>query len=128
MRRMKCRDCNHAWTQFNTYEEIIEEKRKPSRLAEEAIIDILTSTESNGELAKKWKCNRGTPSLIRLGKIHASVAPDIPRMRPGANCKKCVHWIKSRTMLNFVCGLEIPESLREGPTFARLCIAYTEPN
>ena len=105
-----------------------EKKKRPSVLTEEAIIDMLTSTASNNELARKWKCNRNTPSLIRLGRIHASVAPDLPRLKPRANCKKCIQWIKSHVSLTFVCGLEIPESTHEGPTFARLCAFYIEHN
>jgi hypothetical protein len=94
---------------------------RPPSIPDEAVIDILTSSESNVALARKWGYHRNVPSLIRTGRCYASVAPEIIRRQPKASCNACVHWSATREC----CDLGVPECAHEGDRFARLCPTFT---
>lgn len=92
-----------------------------STLSEDAIRLILTSTASHGTLAKQLGIHRSAVSQIRLGRIHAHIAPDLPRWVSNLNCAMCLHWEASRS----TCGLDFPDPHAEGLHFARDCACFT---
>lgn len=88
------------------------------RFNEEQIVEILSSTLSDGQLAKQFNISRSGLAQIRTGLTYASVRPDIPR-RGTKTCFKCLHWHKH------ACSLEFPDPKEEGVRFASLCSSFT---
>jgi DNA-binding XRE family transcriptional regulator len=94
---------------------------RPGCLDEPTIRRILTSEASHGVLARELGVNRTTISQIRLGKIHANVATDLPRWRPSLSCSMCIHWDTT----NKACSLDLPDPAIEGLRFARDCACFS---
>lgn len=89
-----------------------------SHLSESQVREILTSPASHSILGKQFGLHRTTISLIRLGKIHRHIAPDIPRWSTDRRCTTCIHWRSDH------CGLGFPDPVEEGVAFARECAAF----
>jgi hypothetical protein len=87
------------------------------------IFDVLTSCDSNLEAAKRWGKHRSTVSLIRLGKLHADVLPDIPRWGVDLRCENCLHWSPDRSD---PCDLGHRDPIEEGTRFAKDCATFTK--
>jgi hypothetical protein len=51
-------------------------------LNEDAIRDILTSSDTPKQLAERYRCARSTIALVIYGDAHADVLPEIPRRPP----------------------------------------------
>lgn len=92
-----------------------------ARLTEEQIIEILTSTASHRTIGDRLGVHRSAVSLVRLGKIHASIAPHIPRWSTMQKCENCIHWQPERSE---PCDLGHRDPLEEGTAFARECATF----
>jgi hypothetical protein len=90
------------------------------RLDEPTIRRILQSPASHGVLARELGVHRSAISQIRLGKIHAAIAPELPRWQPDLSCCVCIHWHPG----DKVCSLDFPDPVLEGPQFARECSTF----
>jgi hypothetical protein len=86
-------------------------------LPESTIREILTSPESHGVLARRYGLHRSAVSQIRVGKIHAKVAPELPRWT--VTCERCIHW-QGR------CDLGHVDPEQEGLAFARDCASFVQ--
>ena len=119
----------------NAYAEVLPEipRRPPDRtaprtsryrkpLSEDAIRDILTSTEVHNVLALRYGRNRSTIVAIRRGDVYAHVLPDIPRGKHLKNCKYCLHWVSSN---HSYCDLGFPDPHEEGLKFAADCNTFS---
>lgn len=88
-------------------------------LSEEAIYDMLTSHDvSHGAMAKRYRCHRSAVALIRTGKTHRNVLPEIPRWGKHRTCVECAHWKDQG------CDLGFPDPIEEGLWFARDCCTF----
>jgi hypothetical protein len=92
-----------------------------SILTEEQVIGVLTTRGTARELGERFGVHRSTISLIRLGKIHANIAPHIPRWSTTQRCENCVHWQAERRE---PCDLGHRDPLEEGTSFARECASF----
>ena len=77
------------------------------------VFDVLTSSLSGADLARKYGKTRQAINLVRLGKSHVGVLPELPRPK---SCRKCIHWLRDS------CGYGFPESIDE--SFATYCNVY----
>lgn len=89
-----------------------------SVLTEEQVIGVLTAKGSARAVGERFGVHRSTISLIRLGKIHAHIAPHIPRWSTVQRCENCIHWDRG------CCDLGFPDPLEEGTAFARECSTF----
>lgn len=78
---------------------------------------------SNAELGRQVGVSRELARLVRLGRLHAKLHPELPRWPDsrrgvaGRTCHNCEHW-------NAGCGYGFPGALEEGPLFAMECDLY----
>ena len=121
IRRFTCSACEHRWTITNGPAPSCKPIANRPPLTEEAIQDILTSDESAIRLSVRHNCSPSAISLIRTGKLHADVLPDLPRYSrkgaAGVSCRNCLHWSPG-------CDLGHKDPDEEGPGFAALCNNY----
>lgn len=116
-RRFACFECAYRWTEVEQTGEA-EVKRRAS-LTDDDILEILTCTASNSQMAAQLGIDRSTVSAIRLGKTHRGRLPELPRWG-ASSCDRCVQWHRGR------CSLGHPDPLEEGLHFARWCASYQE--
>ena len=90
-------------------------------LTEDAIRDMLTSRASLRAMAARWNCHPSAVSMVRLGRTHRTIAPDLPRWEPERNCGQCRHWIAGDDSR---CDLGFPDPALEGLSFARDCNCF----
>jgi len=115
-RRFCCCSCAHRWTSYGG------ELPPPPRTrgqSEDAVRDMLTSSESAVVLAHRWGCSRSAVERTRTGDLNARVLPDLPRWNRATSCTQCRHW-------DGRCDLGFPDPLEEGLTFARECVSFME--
>lgn len=86
---------------------------------------VLLSPLSGKAIAAKLGISRQAVSLIRTGRSHADLFPDLPRQKPrsrrGPSCHDCRHWDID------CCDLALPDPIEEGPGFASDCSLFAPP-
>jgi hypothetical protein len=96
------------------------------KLDAEKVRAILTSQESDVEVAAQFGVSRQTVSNVRRGESYRNFAPELER-RPSKNrthtCFKCLHWDRRVGY----CDLGFPEP-RKNIWFASECSLYKELN
>lgn len=117
LRRWSCEGCHTRWT---TYGDQLPPRTRMRGLSEEAIFDILTSSESNAALRQRWHCSQRCINLTRIGAINASVLPELRRWGKNQNCKRCCHWAHSAR----ACRLGIKGAIERSVLYARECLKY----
>jgi hypothetical protein len=92
-----------------------------NKLSDEAVRDILLSSDSQHVAARRHGVSRQSIQLIRAGKSHKDKFPEIQRRNSLTwhSCSECSHW------LNDECSFSFPESL-ENMYFATECNVFTE--
>lgn len=89
------------------------------RVTEAEVRRILQASGSATEIARRMGRSHPTVLAILVGRLHADVAPELPR-RVSRSCLQCRHW------LDRSCGLGFPDPEDEGPQFASDCSSYCE--
>jgi homoserine dehydrogenase len=81
------------------------------KLNEESVRKILTSEENDGKLSKTYGVTRALIGRIRVGKIYADVAPELPRRQRQVHvlptCMNCALFTGNE---NNPCSLCLPEA------------------
>jgi hypothetical protein len=102
-----------------------------SKLKDEDIKWILTTSFSSKEKAAHFGVSRQTIESVESGKSYKDVFPEIPRLsKPvvdgGTSCFKCLRWVKGESgkLIDGKCELGFPEPIEEGPKFAKLCNVF----
>lgn len=104
-------------------------RTKQTKLTPADVVFILQSKEPNQILAVQFNVTRQAISLVRNGKSHLDIAPEIPRIpvrlkgsqiprKNAVHCRNCVEWNGEECYFGF------PEAINE-PTFANECSLYT---
>lgn len=134
-RRWKCKACKHRWTIYNGPTPTT--GPPPTRLSDAAILDMLTSTESNVLMGKRYGCGHTTVRRVRVGDLHSKVLPHVPRWKngkpqasaadtaviTGPSCLLCIQYNGNP---GNPCGLGHPDPIEEGIEFATECSTYLE--
>jgi len=134
-RRRQCDLCRHRWS---TTEVCTNGQSKPRRrvrspgITIDQIRLILTRLDVDPTaMAAEIGCTPEAVRLVRIGRIHAKVLPELPRERPrgtrqapapvtGPSCERCQNWSIDH------CGMGFPDPLEEGLGFAADCHLYGE--
>jgi hypothetical protein len=91
--------------------------KRPTKLSDDAIRDILTCPASAGVLAQRHGVHRSAVGYIRQGKTHADRLPELPRWT--VTCDRCIHWAGR-------CDLGHVDPEEEGVSFARDCASFVQ--
>lgn len=132
-RRHQCLSCNHRWTSWDgprpspgfTGKNRSTAKRGRS-LTPDDVRQILLSPRAlpNSELGRRFDVSYELVRQVRLGRVHATVHPELPRWpdprrgQPGRTCHNCANWSAGG------CSFGFPEPLEDGPAFALECDLY----
>lgn len=122
-RRLECCDCGHRWTHHEGEPPGRRGGLRPGqshpwrRVTEQEVRAILTATGSATEIARRTGRSYPTVLGILTGRLHADVAPGLPR-RISRSCLQCRHWLERS------CGLGLPDPQDEGPGFAADCASF----
>ena len=94
-------------------------------LSDEQVVDVLTSTASSAELARRFEMNASSIRSIRNGRYYKNVRPDLPRIKSSdvkpepRFCCDCIHHIGKH------CSMGFPEQKRSAKV-AEVCNFYAE--
>lgn len=111
-----CRDCQHRRT---TYEGERPDRKLRSQLPPEQVRQILLSTDSDNDLARRFKRSHTAIANLRTGRSYADLWPELPRRSPPRSCHDCQQWLHGR------CSLGFPDPELEGPGFAADCECFS---
>lgn len=117
-RRWRCESCKRRWT---TRGNDLPPRVRVRGLSEDAIFDILTSSESSAVLKRRWNCSQQTINRTRIGALNSSVLPDLRRWAKSRSCRSCRHWRRGCSL-----GVKIP--VEQGTRYARECLRYEAIN
>ncbi len=125
--RVDCRDCRHRWTNVIGGRTTArpQRRREAGNLTEDEIRLILTSQESDRELAAELRVSRVAVRGVRRGEIHAQVLPDLPRWasKPRRlSCVSCRFWDADAVR---PCREGWPDPETDGPGYANECGDYS---
>jgi predicted Zn finger-like uncharacterized protein len=113
-RRWRCESCKQRWT---THGDELPPRVRVRGLGEDAIFDILTSSESSAVLKRRWNCSQQTINRTRTGELNANVLPELRRWPGRRSCKACRHWQRGCTL-----GIKAPSE--RGTRYARECLRF----
>ena len=120
-RRFACKECGNRWTTAGDGASLRVAPTPVQRMADAVIVEILTTRDANNsEMARRLGIAHQTISAIRLGQLHATVRPDIPRWGQGPTCEQCIHYRPS----DEPCDLGFPDPRLEGLGFAAWCSSF----
>ena len=124
-RRLECCDCGHRWTHHEGEPPGHRGGLRPGqphtwrRVSEAEVRAILRASGSATEIARRVGRSHPTVLGILTGRLHADVAPELPR-RISRSCLQCKHWLERS------CGLGFPDPEDEGPGFGAECSSYCQ--
>jgi hypothetical protein len=134
-RRRECDLCGHRWSTTEGCSNGQSSPRRRARnpcLSTEQIRLILTRLDIHPTaMAADVGCTPETVRLVRIGRIHGKVLPELARERrrssrqapapiTGPSCERCHNWSGDH------CGMGFPDPLEEGLGFAADCETYQE--
>lgn len=94
---------------------------KSAGIGEDMVRLLLTHRDLNHAAAsRQFGVGRETVRQVRLGILHGSLCPDLPRWksRTKITCRACSHWSGNH------CGMGLPDPEEEGVTFASDCALF----
>jgi hypothetical protein len=92
-----------------------------TKISQEAVRDILLSSDSHRTMAERHGVSRQTVEQIRFGVGHKKLFPEIPRRNSFVehSCECCALWLKGK------CSLDFPEPA-QNLFFAGECNIFTK--
>ena len=100
--------------------------RRTTEWREAVVRAVLTMepTVNTADAAKEVGIHRSTFTGVRMGRLWADVLPELPRLRREQTirkCEACAFWDPPTAPGLNPCNQRIPERLRVGPKWARIC-------
>jgi hypothetical protein len=132
-RRHGCLMCGHRWTLWDgprppagRFGQVRSTTKRGAPVTPDEVRQILLApwSQSNAGLGRQLGISREMVRLVRLGRLHAQVHPELARRpdprrgKAGRTCNGCSNWTGGE------CGFGFPEPLEEGPGFAIECDLY----